>query len=261
MDEHLPFLRAICANPADDLPRLVYADYLEESGEPDAVARAHFIRAQIALTQLTPASKEFREMLAVTNRLSGMYSQDWLWDLPEELHAHGKPQWRRGFIESVKMPWETFVGESLFDTVPLTRVRIDSVRFDHGTTVEALEALPHVRRITHLSLGPHLHDDGDSLLFLLLDARNFAGLTHLDFSENDFENLASFILRFGEAAFAPTLETLNLSDVEAVDDAIGNALATARGMESISRIDLRKTEMSGGVRAMLRRRFGDRVAF
>ena len=52
MDEHLPFLRAICADPADDLPRLVYADFLEESGDPDQIARAHFIRAQIALTQL-----------------------------------------------------------------------------------------------------------------------------------------------------------------------------------------------------------------
>ena len=35
----------VCARPDDDLPRLVYADFLEESGEDD---RAGFIRRQLA---------------------------------------------------------------------------------------------------------------------------------------------------------------------------------------------------------------------
>lgn len=38
-------LAAILADPNDDLPRLVYADWLEENGEPE---RAEFIRSQIA---------------------------------------------------------------------------------------------------------------------------------------------------------------------------------------------------------------------
>jgi uncharacterized protein (TIGR02996 family) len=40
-------LAAIIDSPADDAPRLVYADWLEENGDPD---RAEFIRLQIALT-------------------------------------------------------------------------------------------------------------------------------------------------------------------------------------------------------------------
>lgn len=39
------FLRAICAAPDDDTPRLIFADWLEEHGEPE---RAAFIRDQIA---------------------------------------------------------------------------------------------------------------------------------------------------------------------------------------------------------------------
>lgn len=39
-----PFLAAICANPDDDTPRLVYADWLDENGDPD---RAEFIRLHI----------------------------------------------------------------------------------------------------------------------------------------------------------------------------------------------------------------------
>lgn len=40
------FLQAILAHPADDAPRLIYADWLEEHGDSD---RALFIRLQIAL--------------------------------------------------------------------------------------------------------------------------------------------------------------------------------------------------------------------
>ncbi len=38
------FLRAIAAAPADDAPRLVYADWLDERGDP----RADFLRAEVA---------------------------------------------------------------------------------------------------------------------------------------------------------------------------------------------------------------------
>lgn len=41
-------LAAVLANPDDDLPRLVYADWLEEHGEPE---RAEFIRVQVELAR------------------------------------------------------------------------------------------------------------------------------------------------------------------------------------------------------------------
>jgi uncharacterized protein (TIGR02996 family) len=42
--EEEAFLRAIAAAPADDAPRLVYADWLDEHGDP----RAEFLRAEVA---------------------------------------------------------------------------------------------------------------------------------------------------------------------------------------------------------------------
>ena len=42
-------LAAVLSNPADDLPRLVYADYLEENGEPE---RAEFIRVQVEMAKV-----------------------------------------------------------------------------------------------------------------------------------------------------------------------------------------------------------------
>ncbi len=45
MNDRLALLSAVLANPADDLPRLVFADWLEENGTSDAdAARAEFIR-------------------------------------------------------------------------------------------------------------------------------------------------------------------------------------------------------------------------
>ena len=42
------FLQRIRAYPDDDAPRLVFADWLDEQGDP----RGDFIRVQVALAQL-----------------------------------------------------------------------------------------------------------------------------------------------------------------------------------------------------------------
>lgn len=47
----LALLRTILTHPDDDAPRLVYADWLEEHGEPE---RAAFVRAQIELAKVGP---------------------------------------------------------------------------------------------------------------------------------------------------------------------------------------------------------------
>ena len=50
-EEH-SFLKPILAAFAQDGPRLIYADYLDESSQPDDVARAEFIRVQLALARI-----------------------------------------------------------------------------------------------------------------------------------------------------------------------------------------------------------------
>jgi uncharacterized protein (TIGR02996 family) len=51
MNEEAAFLRAICENPDDDTPRLVFADWLTEQGGAVNTAWANGIRAQIWLAQ------------------------------------------------------------------------------------------------------------------------------------------------------------------------------------------------------------------
>jgi uncharacterized protein (TIGR02996 family) len=45
MRDNETFLQAIAAAPADDAPRLVYADRLEERGQPERAAALRLVRA------------------------------------------------------------------------------------------------------------------------------------------------------------------------------------------------------------------------
>jgi uncharacterized protein (TIGR02996 family) len=53
-------LRAICESPWEDTPRLVYADWLDENGQPE---RAEFIRVQIEVAKL-PSGERYGHPLA-----------------------------------------------------------------------------------------------------------------------------------------------------------------------------------------------------
>src|SRR5262245_44796938 len=97
------FLQAITASPEDDTPRLVYADWCEENGEPD---RADLIRAQCELARLTTDSPRRRLLAARAWELVNRHGEEWaapVRDLVEEWH------FRRGFIDRVTVSAETLI--------------------------------------------------------------------------------------------------------------------------------------------------------
>ena len=51
---------AVIANVDDDTPRLVYADWLDENGDPD---RASFIRTQCGLWEKNPSDPDYIDVL------------------------------------------------------------------------------------------------------------------------------------------------------------------------------------------------------
>ena len=61
MPDRESFVQAIAANPADDLPRLVFADWLDENGDPE---RAEFVRTQIRWHHATDAERKQLDSLA-----------------------------------------------------------------------------------------------------------------------------------------------------------------------------------------------------
>jgi uncharacterized protein (TIGR02996 family) len=60
------FLRAIAENPADDLPRLVYADWLDEHGHH---GRAEFVRLDCERRRSRPTGREWETTDARLRRL------------------------------------------------------------------------------------------------------------------------------------------------------------------------------------------------
>ena len=67
--------RAVIENPPDRTVRLVYADALEETGEPANVARADFIRTQL---ELETVEHDADRRGALTDRASELFEANWL---------------------------------------------------------------------------------------------------------------------------------------------------------------------------------------
>lgn len=115
MTDRDALLNAIFDAPADDAPRLVYADWLDEHGEPE---RAEFVRVQIKIADLNrelhsdedcgdercPGCQERRVLSARERELTILNTIFWGADLPVPASPdNGVCTWRRGFIESVTL--------------------------------------------------------------------------------------------------------------------------------------------------------------
>jgi uncharacterized protein (TIGR02996 family) len=69
---------AVIANAEDDTPRLAYADWLDENGDPD---RAAFIRTQVALWDKNPADEDYVDLV---ERNTALRELGVMWRLEQE---------------------------------------------------------------------------------------------------------------------------------------------------------------------------------
>ena len=112
---HDAFLRAIIADPDDDLPRLVYADFLDETGDPD---RAEFIRVQCRLAETEEHDPHFRELEDREHALLAANEGRWF----REREGLNEWVWRRGFVDEVADGHSNReASETLFATQPIQR--------------------------------------------------------------------------------------------------------------------------------------------
>jgi uncharacterized protein (TIGR02996 family) len=129
MDDEAAFLRAICAAPTDDAPRLTFADWLDERGQPGDDARAGLIR-QMDEPYTFPAGGPM--FLTWQGR----------WDVEIEVPVvHPEITWvvRRGFACGVRLPHAAFEylaeKERLFARCPIEAVGLTDRR-PHRHSVE-----------------------------------------------------------------------------------------------------------------------------
>src|SRR5262245_44230050 len=86
------FVTEIIEAPDDDVPRLVFADWLEDHGQE---ARAGFIRAQCELARLRYDDPRFSELQAQGYRLLSRHFTAWR-------GAYSHVKFRRGFVERLE---------------------------------------------------------------------------------------------------------------------------------------------------------------
>lgn len=114
------FVQEVRANPLDEEPRLIFADYLEEVGHP----LAEFIRTQIGIENCV--DNEQRCALDTREKeLLQEYGDEWLEPL-RRLGAEGVSQrcFRRGLVERVRISAEAFLanGHELCQISPALHV-------------------------------------------------------------------------------------------------------------------------------------------
>jgi uncharacterized protein (TIGR02996 family) len=185
------FLWAIIESPDDNTLRLVYADWLEEHGQPD---RAAFIRIQCELTRLADGNPRRPELEAVERRLLKEHGDEWLaqaW--PQACTADVR--FGRGFVQEVSLR-----GAGLGDA-----------------DVATLARSPWLGLLTGLDLGSN--DVGDAGVRALAQSPYLANLTFLDLRENPFGDEAASAL--GRFARLLRLDTLWCQAPVQADGAVG----------------------------------------
>lgn len=138
MTEQEALIRRVCLTPADDLPRLIYADWLGDQGERD---RAEFIRVQIEADKLdrivTSAiyapgppqnvRTEFSRLCELRQRereLKDVLRMPlWVGEQPVQARFFGAVT-RRGFFDSVTCTAAQWLahGPAIVQQQPITRV-------------------------------------------------------------------------------------------------------------------------------------------
>ena len=282
------FLQGIIDEPDDDGLRLIYADWLEDRGDP----RGDFIRVQIELANLTEDDPRRFDLEQREEALLAAHEKEWLGELEGQVC-----QWRfrRGFVEWVWMRagfaahaeevfrWTPLRSANLFglrDAVAevaacpvLGRLHgLDLSRDDKSEAdVEIVLASPYLERLSELDLSGHILSTGAvarlaempglSVLRLsgcdlglpavetLSHARRLSGLTELRLNDNRLSDVSLQVL--AEAPHWKRLRVLGLSHTHAGPAGI-RALASSRQLRNLADVDLSGNRFGGFIEALAR---------
>jgi uncharacterized protein (TIGR02996 family) len=185
---HEPFLRAICADPEDDLARLVYADWLDENGEPE---RAELIRLQIERARLRAGGTDSEELARRDIELRHARGDEWRRELPRLSGVNWHRFWR-GFVSGADViEWRYYrdAEDALFAAAPVQFLHLSGLYA--GGAAEEFTRSPYLTRLRGLTLSrSYLGGDGGQAFWA---TPAFAGLEWIEL-RNDFP-LADWQLR------------------------------------------------------------------
>ncbi len=187
MSERDALLSAILADPADDISRLVFADWLEETAAPVASARARFIRLQIELAHGTPDEDYPQHASEITEELDALvarWARAWLAELPPPVakavwkQRLGAGAFRRGFVDGVTLSADVFLrtAPELFAAAPVTSLHLQGGESD----VKALFASAYLHRLRAVRLSGGW--DGNRIARRIAECSDLGAVRELDLS-------------------------------------------------------------------------------
>ncbi|MBY0457601.1 MAG: TIGR02996 domain-containing protein [Gemmataceae bacterium] len=220
MTDRDALLAAILAQPEEDTPRLMFADWLQENGEVD---RGQFVRLQVEAGQAEGFSPQARALDAQARALLERHRAAWAPDLPDGVMTW---QFARGFIEHATANVAVFARDAaaLFAAHPVRELGL--TRFVVArepvplSSVFRVPQLARVRRLDVPSLAPTPDD-----FAALANCPHLTGLTDLNLANNPVppEWLRALI----SGSTFPGLVGLNLAENVHLSRVLSEALPAA----------------------------------
>jgi uncharacterized protein (TIGR02996 family) len=246
---HEAFLQAIIDAPEDDTPRLVYADWLDEHGDPE---RAEFIRVQCELARLPePPGSSLRKPTAepqqverrrarLGRRARGLlrrHLKEWRHDIPDTLYA-SPSTFRRGFIETAYLSCEDFLKapEHLW---PLASMQTIHLVAGSPHDFERVCKAPRLALVTRLLIGVEWRTPEDALRAVraVAASRYVRSLTCLAVGTDD-----EGVKVLAASPRLPSLRRLDLSG-SGIGPEGARALAESRQLRRLTHLGLRFTKI------------------
>jgi uncharacterized protein (TIGR02996 family) len=228
MTDHDAFLAAICENPDDDTPRLVFADWLDERDQSEQAA---FVRAQIELDR-TPAWEPF-SVLCKWRRSDWFTGHPFLNTLPPvdgfkvEWHQHA---FRRGFGWRLNIrilhDWEE-VEPQFRSRVPLGELHLWNATLDDWRRFARSPVISKLRRL-HLSWSPI------EPLIVLRDNPRALGITDLYFDKSSGAGMPEVLDDLLASPLGQVLRGLHFRVSHESVDLLLDKLVTATQLERLS---------------------------
>lgn len=236
MSSAAEFMPAIHADPDDDVPRLIYADWLEDRGDP----RGEFIRVQCELADRRTPYFRREELEQRERELLARHEAEWAAPLRGWVN-HWK--FRRGFPDEILLTEWAFLthADTLYRLVPATALRLQFA----GPHLRRVLDCPSLRIVRRLDLSDHYL--GAAGVKALAEAPHLPALRELDLGATGVSGAATEIL-----AQSPNLSRviwLRLADRAAergnptvrflADGILADALAASPYLRQLGTLDLR----------------------
>jgi uncharacterized protein (TIGR02996 family) len=248
------FLQAIAAAPEDDLPRLVFADWLDENGRPE---RADFIRVEVDIARTQPGSPDRSKLFERQDALLKAHRKEWFALFDGKVEEYKS---ERGFVIAIRTGPEQFLthADQWFGTQPITEMRLSNVWSDSpaGRKCLAKEIFtsPYLGQLKSLDLeNAGVNAAG---IYWLSQNPAITELQELNLRGNRIANEGVRTL-----AAMPGLAKLEVLEMTAcgITDLGARSLTTAPYFGNLRKLNLIYNRISDEVQRQLRDRYGRAV--